>query len=149
MPTQHRALKTLLWVICGYHILAGLLFNAPASAVAWVAQRLGGMTQAPDAGAIFLARPFGIYLLAFGVAMGAAAWNPVKNRALITIGSALFLLRVVQRIFTLDHTTALFGMPFARNVAMLLLVTAFAVALAWFRWRLYAEMRSGPPTPPV
>ena len=137
--------RGLLWVIGAYHIVVGLLFNAPQPWLVWVGQHVVGYTRMPDAGVFYLARPFGIYLALFGVAMCAAAWNPVKNRTLITLGVVLFAARALQRLATLSQTEELFGITAGRNWSLLGLVACFGVLLAVFRLKLLADMKTAVP----
>lgn len=138
MKRSYGFFRGLLWVIGGYHILAGLLFNGPRPWLVRVAETLGA-TRMPDEAAFYLVKPFGIYLLLFGLAMCAAAWNPIKNRTLITLGVLLFGLRIIQRLSTLSQTQDLFGISAARNGVMLAIIALFGILLAVFRLKLLKE----------
>jgi hypothetical protein len=143
MKTEHTALRTLLWLICIYHIGFGIAANlAPAQVNALAASVLG--QPLPDNPALYqILKPFGIYAMIFGVMMGVAAWNPVKNRALITIGMILFGLRLLQRLLNLDEMQQGLGVSAARNWATIVAVACFALLLGVLRWKLYREMHSG------
>ena len=146
MLKKYLGLRGLLWFICVYHVTAGVLLNSPKEWIAAVAKwSFGNMTLTGDPGMYFFLRPLGVYLIIFGIMMGIAAWNPMKNRALITVGVILFALRIVQRIMTAGEFQSLFGLSQARNTVMILIVAVFGVALAWFRFQLYRDMHGGTP----
>ncbi len=139
---RHLALRALLWVICLYHIACGLLVVAAPEQIPLVAEKLAGLKVAASPEFLYLAKPFAVYAMVFGVMMGVAAWNPVKNRALISIGVVLFALRIVQRLLSLDEVERIFGVPPARSWQTIGIVAVFGFALAWLRFRLYREMRT-------
>ncbi|MFH1022810.1 MAG: hypothetical protein V1809_05425 [Planctomycetota bacterium] len=140
MKKSHPVFRGLLWVIGTYHIIIGLLFNGPRDILIQTGHVVGGITLMPEPGVFHLAKPFGIYLIAFGVAMWMAAWNPIKNRAIISLAVILFGLRIAQRLITFRETTEIFGISAARNTTMILTVAIFTVALAFFRLQLRAEL---------
>lgn len=144
MPqSNHLALRVLLWVIGLYHVVCGLLANLMPDRIPALAQMLAGMkvTASPDF--LYLAKPFGVYVIAFGIMMIVAAWNPVKNRALISIGILLFALRIFQRLTTMTEVETLFGVTPARSLATIGIVACFGGALAWLRFQLYRQMHTG------
>lgn len=147
MKTQHIALRGLLWFICVYHVACGLAAMIWPQQIPAIAATLAGMKINPVPEFVYLAKPFGVYAAVFGVMMGVAAWNPVKNRALITIGVVLFGLRILQRVLALNEVEQLFGVSHARSVQTIVIVAALGAALAWFRFRLYVEMRDGRTAP--
>lgn len=137
---KHTALRGLLWLIGFYHVACGLIPNLFSNQIPALAERLAGMKLKAAPEFIALAKPFGVYAIAFGVMMGVAAWNPVKNRALISIGVILFVLRIVQRLAGLDEATQVFGVTPGRSMGTIAIVACFAIALAWLRFRLYQDM---------
>lgn len=139
---KHLALRGLLWVICLYHVVFGLAANLFPGQVPAIAERLAGMKIASAPEFIYLAKPFGLYAIAFGITMGLSAWNPVKNRAVITVAVVLFALRVVQRLADIGETEKVFGVPAARSLASVAIVACFSLALAWLRFQLYREMHA-------
>jgi hypothetical protein len=145
MNNKHTALRGLLWFICIYHVTLGLCANLPPPQVQSVASALLGL-HLPDNPALFqLLKPFGVYVTVFGVMMGVAAWNPVKNRALITVGVVLFVLRLLQRLTDLDGVQQNLGITSGRNWATIATVATFTLLLAAFRWKLYREMHANGP----
>lgn len=137
---KHTALRGLLWLICVYHVGCGLVVNLIPDQIPALAERLAGMKVHAAPEFISLAKPFGVYAIAFGVMMGLAAWNPVKNRALITVGVILFALRIIQRLMGLDEMEQVFGVTHAKSLTTIGIVACFGVALAWLRFQLYREM---------
>lgn len=147
MNNKHTALRGLLWFICLYHVTLGLCANLPAPQVQAVGSALLGL-HLPDNPALFqLLKPFGVYVAVFGVMMGVAAWNPVKNRALISVGVVLFALRLLQRLTDLEGVQQNLGVTSGRNWATIATVAAFTALLATLRWKLYRDMHAtGTPT---
>jgi len=142
MNNKHTALRGLLWFISIYHVVLGLCANLPPPQVQGIASALLGL-HLPENPALFqLLKPFGVYVMTFGVAMGVAAWNPVKNRALITVGVVLFALRLIQRLIDLDGVQQNLGVTSGRNWATIATVAAFTLLLAGLRWNLYREMHA-------
>ena len=137
---NHAALRALLWLICIYHVTCGLIPTLFPSHLPALAERLAGMKIGAVPECIALAKPFGVYAVAFGIMMGVAAWNPVKNRALITVGVILFALRIAQRLAGMQEAEQVFGVPPARSLITIAIVSCFAVALAWLRFLLYRDM---------
>lgn len=146
MNNKHTALRGLLWFICLYHVVLGLCANLPPAQVQSVATSLLGLHLPPDPALFQILKPFGVYVMVFGVAMGIAAWNPVKNRALISLGVVLFGLRLLQRLTDLDGVQQNLGVASGRNWATIVTVAAFALLLAVLRWKLHREMQASPAT---
>ena len=140
MEKKHTPLRTLLWLICIYHVGFGLLANAPSDLMRQCAVSMLGINLPANAALDYVIKPFGIYVMTFGVMMGVAAWNPVKNRALISVGVVLFVLRIAQRLLNLEAMQQAFGVAPSRNLATVAVVAVFGLALAWFRFQLYRDM---------
>ena len=143
MKNNYTALRGLLWLICIYHVSIGVVAFMPAQVVRDSARVLLGLVL-PDTPALFqVVKSLGVYAFVFGVMMGVAAWNPVKNRALITVGVVLFGLRIVQRLANLDELEHSFRVSTARNLGTVGVVAVIGVALAWLRMQVYRDMRRG------
>lgn len=150
MKSKHNLLRGLLWFICIYHVVTGLTANLSDAGVRFAADKLAGVQLRDNPELFHIARPFGVYVICFGVLMGLAAWNPVKNRAIITVGVLLFLARALQRIIFAQQFQATFNVSAGRNAVTITAVCLFAVALAVLRILLYQEMkRTGLPKPEV
>lgn len=142
MKNKHTVLRALLWAICLYHVIFGLLANLPAETMRGLAATLLGFHLPAVPALDYVIKPFGIYVIAFGVMMGVAAWNPVKNRALISIGVVLFVLRAGQRVLRVDEMQEALGVTPSHNLVAVCVVVAFAVALLWLRWKLHCEIHA-------
>ena len=140
MKNKHTMLRALLWLICAYHVGFGVLANLPSNLMRRCAVALLGINLPADAALDYVIKPFGIYAMTFGVMMGVAAWNPVKNRALISVGVVLFALRILQRLLNLDAMQQAFNIAPSRNLGTIAVVALFGLALAWLRLQLYREM---------
>jgi hypothetical protein len=140
MKRNYVALRALLWVIGLYHITFGLLANLPAETMRQLAATLLGFKLPAEPVVDYIVQPFGIYVIVFGVMMTVAAWNPVKNRALISVGVVLFVLRIIQRLASFDDMQRAFGVTPARNLFTVSVVALFAAALIWLRYQLYRDM---------
>lgn len=142
MKKKHLVLRGVVWLVCLYHILLGITLNCPVKCITWVATNTLCATKMPDASALFLARMLGTYLIVFGIAMGLAAWNPIKNRALLTIGAILVVLRTLQRLVQVDDLQDAIGISSGGNWTTVVVLLAFAGVLAFFRYCVYREMHT-------
>jgi len=140
MKQKHLFLRGLLWMIATYHIVIGLLAIFSREGVVVGANILAAYQVDAGESFFYIIKPFGVYLIAFGASMVAAAWNPSKNRAIISIGVVLFGIRVIQRIIFASVTQEVFKVSAGRNAVTIAIVAGFALALAFFRWKLYQEM---------
>ncbi len=142
MARNYTFLRAILWIVCLYHVLLGILLSLPGDWLIDVAEGILGVTKAPTEQALFVGRILGVYMGVFGIGMGVAAWNPIKNRALLSVGAILVVVRSVQRVLQADYLEDAFGVATGRNWTMVVVLLAFAAAIALFRWRVYVDMRS-------
>jgi hypothetical protein len=141
MKTSYRGIRGLLWLICVYHVMIGVIAFMPPEVVRGSARVLLGLAL-PETPALYqVVKSLGVYALVFGVMMGVAAWDPIKNRALISVGVVLFALRIFQRLMNLDALEESFSVSTARNLGTAGVVAVIGGALAWLRWRIYQDMR--------
>lgn len=140
MKKKHLALRGLLLFIAAYHIAVGSLAIFSKEGVIAAAKTLADYQVDADPSFFYIIKPFGIYLIVFGISMLVAAYNPVKNRAIISIGVLLFGLRVIQRIIYVQETQEIFNVPLWRNAVTIGIVAVFALLLAFFRFQLYRDM---------
>lgn len=136
--------RGVLWFICAYNVLLGIIFNCPEGVVVGFSQMAFSYDTAPGTALLFTARLMGAYMLFFGAAMGLAAYNPVKNRALLTVGAIFLVLRALQRVVQADQLEAAFGTTPERNIIYIAMLTCFAVVVAVFRLKLYKDMKNSP-----
>ena len=139
VENRYVGLRIVTGVVCVYHVLLGVVLNMPVASIASIAEHLLGATRMPDASALFLARMLGVYLIVFGLGMGAAAWNPMKNRTLLTLGAILVAMRAVQRCFQAGDLQTSLGIESGTNTITILILVVFAIALALFRLKLFKE----------
>lgn len=137
---KYMGWRVLLWFIAGYHLLSGLLLLFWGDLSINTLKVLAGVTLSGSPELGIVGEIMACYLLAFGLMMGIAAWNPVKNRALITVGLVLFGLRLFQRIFFADKVMQVMQIPASKYWSAALIVAILAILLSAFRWRLYRDM---------
>jgi hypothetical protein len=137
---KHLVLRGVVWLVCLHHLVLGIVLNCPVESIRWTTQALLGATKLPDASALFLARMLGTYMIVLGIGMGLAAWDPVKNRALLSLGAILVALRGLQRLVQADDLQSALGISSGSNWTTVLIILAFGAVLAFFRFRVYQDM---------
>lgn len=140
---MYTILRAIAWCVGGYQVALGIALNLPGSSVARVAEFVFGISKMPGEPTLLVARMLGAYMLAIGVGMGLAAWNPVKNRAFLSVGAILLGLRVVQRLVSLGDMQEVLGIAGGRNLAMIGVLAAFTACVIGFRLLLLRDMRAG------
>jgi hypothetical protein len=135
-------LRGVTWFVCVYHVVLGIVMNCPVGWIEWTVSLLLGATKMPDASALFLARMLGTYVLMIGIAAGLAAWDPIKNRAMLSVLVILTVLRSVQRLLQASDLEVALGVAAKSNWTMVAVSMGFAATLAYFRYRIYMDMRS-------
>jgi hypothetical protein len=141
MLAKHYLLRGLLAVICLYHIAMGVLANINKESMVALVKKVIGVTIEPDEQLLYIIKPFGVYVIVFGVLMGLAAWNPIKNRSFISVGIGLFVIRAIQRFAFAHELETVFNISHQRNIVSAALVSAFAIALLILRLRLHADIK--------
>jgi hypothetical protein len=142
MQRQYTCLKAVVWLVCVYHVTLGIVLNAPVGIISSTLTQCLGATKMPDASSLFAARMLGTYMLVFGIGMGIAAWNPVKNRALLTVGVLLVTGRALQRLYQADDLYQALGVSPAANWATIAVLMGIAGALAFFRFKLWQALKA-------
>jgi hypothetical protein len=135
-------LRCVVWFVCLYSIGFGLLLNGPDAWVAVVAERMLNYGQEIDAPLRFTGRMLGAYMMFFGVALGLVAWNPVKNRAVLTVAVLLLLCRILQRLVYAGQLESIFGISSQRNWTYIGILAVFAVAMAAYRVTLHRQINA-------
>ena len=128
---SHLVVRILLWVICAYHIVAGIA----ATLFKDLAVRIGsflfgvGITMTPQAE--LLVRYLGALAISFGLMAGFAAIDPERNRKIIYGAVVYFLVRAFDRIafwkLLDEHTVG--PVP---NWFRIIAILAFGIALLVF-----------------
>lgn len=142
MQKKYMSLKAFVWLVCVYHVALGIVLNAPIRLLSSTLTHCLGATKMPDASALFSARMLGTYMFVFGVGMGIAAWNPVKNRALLTVGVILISCRALQRLVQANDLNQALGVSASTNWSTIAVLMVFAGVLAVFRLKLWQDMKS-------
>jgi len=124
-----------------YHIMLGLLLLVSGEMAINAAKSMAGMTIIANPQFGVIGEILACYFIAFGLMMGLAAWNPIKNRSLITIGLVLFVLRLLQRIVFADKTMEVFQISSTRYWAAFVIVLIISVILGFFRIMIYKETK--------
>jgi hypothetical protein len=138
---RHVFFRGVVWFICLYNILLGVIFNCPPDVVVSFTKLVFDYDGLPGTALLFTIRLMGVYMVFFGAAMGLAAYNPVKNRAVLTVGSIFLVVRAFQRVFQSAQLETAFGITPQRNWLFIAMLMGFAVVVLAFRLRLYVEMR--------
>jgi hypothetical protein len=139
MDKKYLGLKVLVGFIGAYHLFLGLVLNMPVEVISWIATNLLGATDLPDASALFPARMLGSYMLVFGIGMALVVWDPVKNRALLSLGAILIVLRCFQRVFQPEDLKLALGITAQASWGTVVALLVVATLLLVFRFRLYRE----------
>ncbi|MFA5138699.1 MAG: hypothetical protein WC728_05640 [Elusimicrobiota bacterium] len=145
MNQSYRIGKAVLVVMGAYHLIVGLSLLFSGELSLWGARVFGGMmvTGSPELG--ILGEILACYILAFGAMMIAAAHDPVKNRACISIGAILCGLRVIQRILFGGKVIDVFQVNPARYWGHVVVVLVLGCLLAYLRWQIHQETRRTAP----
>lgn len=132
-------LRFAVWFVCIYCIGFGVLLNGPESWVSFVAKGMINCELDLTPPLRFTGRMLGVYMAFFGVALGLVGWNPQKNRAILSIGVVLLVLRILQRIVFAGQLETIFGITPGRNWAYIAITGVFAVMLLAYRVMLVQE----------
>ena len=124
-----------------YHIMLGFLLLFSGEMAINAAKSMAGMTiiGSPQFGVI--GEILACYFIAFGLMMGLAAWNPIKNRNLISVGLVLFVLRLLQRLIFAEKTMEVFQMSSARYWSFFVILLVISIILGFFRLIIYKDMK--------
>lgn len=142
MQKNYFFLRGVTWFISVFHVIFGVVLNASPKTIVWFLTNVLGATKMPEASVLFLARALGTYMIVFGIGMGIAAWNPIKNRALLTVGAILVGLRAIQRIIQAADLEQMLGITSGKNLLTIGILFALAAILVVFRMKLYQDMKN-------
>ena len=122
-------LKALLWLVCITHVLSGIAGISSPGIAGEVARRFYGAALELTPVSSHLLRIIGAYMLVVGILGAVAAWDPDRNRPIITTLAVLLLIRVLQRAFHAGEIHQTFGISYGRIWFQGVYFTAIAVAL--------------------
>lgn len=133
---MQKFLRALTAFVGLYHVLVGAVMMWSGEVTLRLARSLGGaeIAGSPELGT--LSEILACYLVAFGLMMGMAAWDPVRNRSMLSVGCALFVLRVIQRVWFAEKTMAVFHTSSERHWGATVVVVLLGAALGYLRWTL-------------
>jgi len=140
MSKSYTGWRMLLWFIAVYHLLSGALLFFSGELTLRLLKNLAGVSVSGSPELGIAGEILACYLAAFGLMMGIAAWNPVKNRAIVTVGLVLFSLRLFQRVFFAEKVMQVMQIPPSRYWGAALIVAVLAALMGIFRWQLYKDM---------
>jgi len=140
MSKSYTGWRMLLWFIAAYHVLSGGLLFFSGELTVRMLKTLAGVSVSGSSELGIAGEILACYLAAFGLMMGIAAWNPVKNRAIVTVGLVLFALRLFQRVYFADKVMQVMQIPPVRYWGAALIVAVLAALMGFFRWQLYKDM---------
>ena len=132
-------LRAVLWLVCLYSVGVGLLLNGPDSGAAFLAEALLDFDQAIEPPLRFAGRMLGAYMIFFGLAVGLAAWNPQKNRAVLTLVSLFLVIRILQRLVYATQLESAFGISPGKNGTYIAVMALLTVLLVSYRWLIHRE----------
>ena len=143
--------KTYLWqrsvlgLMAAYHlVLGGLMLFSGDLTVKLIKLSMGAnIIQAPALGVV--SELLACYMLTFGLMIALAAVEPVKYRALISIGIVLIAIRLFQWCFFAEDTMPIFKVAPARFWTGGACLAAFGVCLSIFRWQINRDLPRGNP----
>lgn len=146
MKNKYVWLRGVTWFVCVYHASLGVVLNCPVPWIEWMSSHLLGATKMPDDSVLFLARMLGTYLLAFGLVAGLAAWDPIKNRAFLSVVVILIVVRSLQRMLQASDLEQTLGVSAGANWRMVVVPLFFAAVLLYFRFRIAGDMKAATAT---
>lgn len=139
MKNSYVGWRAALWFVSIYHVVMGVIMFSSGELALKVAKVIGGVNiqGSPELGV--LSEILACYVIAFGLMMALAAWNPVKHRGALTVGLVLFALRTLQRFIFADKVIEVFQVAPASHYSGTAIVIAFAIVLGVFRLQLAKE----------
>ena len=137
--------RLLLWMIAVYHVILGILLLASGETSIQAAKALMGWTIVGSPTLGIVGEILGCYFIAFGLMMAVAAWNPVNNRGVITVGLVLFVLRLFQRLYFSGKVMDVFEVSAGRYWGAFTFILLVGAGLAVLRWRIQRDLGAAPP----
>ncbi len=122
-------LQIFLWVVCAFHVAIGLGLNVSPAFPQIMAGYYGAEVNFTPA-LLYILKPLGVFMLVVGFMAGAAAKNPLGNRAIVYGLVLLFAARGLQRIVFQEEIANAVSIAASRNIANAAFFLLMAVALA-------------------
>lgn len=138
---KHISLRIIAGIVCLYCVVLGLCLNGSEALVADLLRKFLDYELPENSTLIFAARMVGLYMGFFGLCMGLVAWNPVRNRALLSVAAILLVLRAIQRLAFRGDLENAFGISPEKNWIYVITVLLLAGLFIIFRFVLYRDMK--------
>lgn len=139
MQGRYLGWRAVLWFVAIYHVAMGAIMFISGELTLKIARVLGGVNiqGSPELGV--LSEILACYVIAFGLMMALAAWNPLKYRGALTVGLVLFGLRTLQRFIYAEKSMDVFHVPLTSHYAGTVSVIVIAGILGYFRFKIAQE----------
>lgn len=124
-----RALQFFLWFACVFHVIVGLGLNLSPNFPQAMASYYGAEVNFTPA-FLYILKPVGAFMLAVGFMAGAAARDPLGNKAIIYGLVLLFVARGLQRIVFQEEIANAVAIATSRNLVNAVFFLLLAVVLA-------------------
>lgn len=128
---KNSLLKGILLFVGIYHITIGLLGFFMKDLAIYLARTFFNFNLTLTPQVYWIINPFAAYVFIFGIFMAVAATNPVKYKAVVNIGVALFAIRIAQRaifFFTAPENLIAVTDPI-RNLIALGIITIIGILM--------------------
>lgn len=130
-------IRFFCWLISIYHVVEGVIATISGEMAAKIAAygyglSLARLTPVTPQLIVFF-RFIGAFAITFGVLMGFAAKNPVKNKAIIYGGIVFFAVRAFDRIVFANVLREAFDVSTGRNLISLAFVIIMLLGLIIFK----------------
>jgi hypothetical protein len=122
----------LLAGLAAYHLAIGALAVLSYRLTAVVVRTLYAATLEEGAQLRYAIRMLGLYALAFGFLLSAAAWEPAVHRHVVLAAAFLLIARGLMRLTLARPLAASFGVSARRNRAHACGLLLLAALLIWW-----------------
>lgn len=133
MGKSYLWLRVLLVMFCIGNVVLGLTALLAGGLAVKAAALFYGANVALNPQVNYVIRMLGAFVFTMGVLGGVAAYNPVKNKAIINVIILLLVIRVLQRIILAKEIFETFGISSGRNLSNIIIFLAIALALFLLR----------------
>lgn len=123
-----------------YHLLIGALLVLSGEMSIALAARMGMTIEGSQLLGV-IGEILGCYIIAFGFMMAITAWDPIKNRAMLTVGIILVVLRLIQRLVFMEKVIDTFQMTSAAFWRDFIVVAILGLGLLAFRLMILRDSR--------
>jgi hypothetical protein len=128
MNLAYRSLQVLLWFISASHVVLGGAIMISERLQGFIATLYGASVEI-EPQLQYMLRPLGAFMLALGIAAGAAAMRPLRYQPIVWAFVVLFGLRVIQRLVFRDLISERFGITNSKLIGASVFFGILAVLL--------------------